>query len=312
MHSLALVTYAAAPNLTDDDRLLHRALSARGVRAEPVRWDTDTDWARFDAVVVRSTWDYFVRMNEFTRWLDALEESRVEVWNPIRVIRWNADKRYLGEMQQAGISTIPTVHIGAGGAGPDAATLAKALEGNGWKDAVVKPAVSGGALDTWRTSAATADADEARFRDLCARAPGGVLVQPFMEEITRDGEWSLIFIDGTYSHAAIKRARAGDFRVQREHGGTYEAARPSAALIESASRALAAGAARAGVALGDLAYARVDGIVRVIDGTDHLFLMELELIEPNLFFLQHPEAADRMADALIERVSARGAASTAR
>lgn len=304
---IALVTYAAAPDLTPDDRLLRDALESLGAAAEPVAWDgPHVDWTGYDLVLLRSPWDYFLRPDEFSHWVEDLAARGVNLVNQPAVIRWNSDKRYLLELERHGIPTIPTTLVADEEAGGSLETL---LRSRGWDDAVVKPAISGGAHDTWRTSLATARADQAAFEEVRARAAsGGVLVQPFVEEVVRDGEWSLLFFDGVYSHAAIKRARGGDFRVQQAHGGVYAAATPPDVCIAQAARVVAAGAACAGVEAGDLAYARVDGVIRDVDGMPTLLLMELECIEPRLFFLQAPAAAGRMASSIMRRLGAGRAA----
>lgn len=304
MANIALVTYSAAPDLTPDDCLLRDALVASGFTAEPAVWDRpDVEWTGYDLVLLRSPWDYFLRPGDFARWVDDLELRGVNLVNQPAVIRWNGDKRYLLELEHRGVPTIPTRLIGEG---EEPEALEALLRTNGWDDAVVKPAVSGGAHDTWRTSLATARHDQAEFDAVRARASaGGVLIQPFVEEVVRDGEWSLLFFDGKYSHAAIKRARGGDFRVQQTHGGVYMPATPPDACIAQAAEIVATGAACAGVEPRDLAYARVDGVIRDIDGTPTLILMELECIEPSLFFLQAPAAAQRMAASIVRRVGAR-------
>ena len=304
MPHIALVTYAAAPGLTPDDKLLSDALIRMEADPRPVPWDDDrVDWSAFDLVVLRSTWDYFTRPDEFASWIESLERLQVPLVNSASAVRWNGDKHYLLDLQRQGIAIVPTVMIDAGD--DSQPPLAEILGARGWTEAVVKPAISGGAHDTWRTSLAAAAADEDEFTALRSRAPSGVMVQPFMHEILRDGEWSLIFIDGAYSHAAVKRARTGDFRVQHTHGGMYAPATPPDAVIEDAARVVAAGAMLSGMSPGDLAYARVDGIVTADSGAERLMLMELECIEPNLFFLQSPSAAERMAQSLLARCAAR-------
>lgn len=303
MPDIALVTYAASPDLTPDDRLLDDALRARGARTHILPWDAPAAWTQLDLVMLRSPWDYYLRAAEFQRWMDTLQDARVTLVNPYPVLRWNGDKRYLLQLEQRGIPIVPTELVGM----DDVRPLAAILTDRGWNDAVVKPVVSAGAHETWRTSAFTASADEPRFRALQRSAPEGIFVQPFMPEVTGDGEWSLIFIGGRYSHAAIKRPRAGDFRVQHVHGGTYAPATPPPAIIADAERVVSAGAACAGVTMGDMAYARVDGVIRTDDRTPTLLLMELECLEPSLFFLQAPDAADRMAMVLIDRVVANSA-----
>ena len=298
MLDIALVTYAASPDLTPDDRLLDEALRARGARTHVVPWDAPADWQRFDRVMLRSPWDYYLRAGEFQRWLASLDRLGVTLVNPYPVLRWNGDKRYLIELEQRGVRVVPTELIGSEHG--DTPALRDILVGRGWDEAVVKPVVSAGAHETWRTSLGAVSGDEARFRQLRANAEGGVFVQPFMREVIEEGEWSLIFIAGRFSHAAIKRPRSGDFRVQHIFGGEYAPASAPAPIIADAERVVAAGAACAGVEIGDLAYARVDGIVRTVHDTPALVLMELECLEPSLFFLQEPAAAHRMAAALVQ------------
>jgi len=138
----------------------------------------------------------------------------------------------------------------------------------------------------------TAVGDEPRFRTLAER--GRVLVQPFMDVVVSAGEWSLVFLGGAFSHAILKRARAGDFRVQTEHGGSAAVAEPDPRIVEQARRALYAGPSGTSECL----YARVDGCV--VDG--NFVVMEVEVIEPLLFLGGHPEAADRLAEALVARM----------
>lgn len=298
MPRLALVTYAAAPDLTPDDRLLRAALERAGAEVHPVVWTEWDDWADFDLVVIRSTWDYFLAPDEFAAWIDRLDQSGVGVLNPLQIVRWNGDKRYLLELEARGVAIVPTIFLEPGDEGAE--PLADLLGNRGWPDAVVKPSISGGAHLTWRTSPQAAD--EPRYRELLRGANGGVLIQPFMHEVVNGGELSLIFLDGVFSHAAVKRPKAGDFRVQQEHGGVYEPASPDAVIVEQARGVIAAAADIAGVEPGTLAYARVDGIVRSEGGRREFMLMELECIEPNLFFLQHPPAAERMARSLLSRL----------
>jgi glutathione synthase/RimK-type ligase-like ATP-grasp enzyme len=286
---IALVTYDARPQATEDDRFLLDALLVRGATVDERSWsDGSTRWEEYDGVIVRSCWDYFHRPAEFHDWLDELEQRQTCVFNHTATLRWNADKRYLRDLDACGVPVIPTHWIDRGGT----ASLDDVRERTGWSELVVKPAVSGGAHRTWRASPGEPAHDE---RLSAMSADGTVLVQPLVDEIERDGEWSLIFFDGAFSHAVIKRPRSGDFRVQKEHGGTVEAVMPSASIIDDAARAIAAAHAPDGAPL----YARVDGCV--VDG--RLMLMELELLEPELFLRMDPSAADRLASALLARLS---------
>ena len=286
---VALVTYDARTEVTDDDRLFADALSARGATVHAVPWpDPAAQWSSFDAVVVRSPWDYFLRAHEFHQWLDRLERGRVPVHNDVRILRWNADKSYLRDVGARGIPVIPTRWLTAG----SASSLAELRRETGWSELVVKPTVSGGAHRTWRAAPSAEGDDDARLAEMVAE--GAVMVQPLVAEIEREGEWSLVFFAGRYSHAVLKRPRTGDFRVQREHGGTLEAAEPAASVIAAGARAIEAIPLGEGPPL----YARVDGCI--VDG--ELLLMELEVLEPELFLRCAAESADRLADALLARI----------
>jgi len=286
--NIGLVTYDAQPRATDDDRYLVDALARRGVAVDERSWsDATARWGQYDAVIVRSCWDYFHRPDAFHRWLDALEASGARVFNATSTLRWNADKAYLRDLDAAGVPIVPTHWIDRGAA----SSLDDVRKRTGWSELVVKPAVSGGAHRTWRASPGE-PADDERLAEMAA--DGTVLIQPLVDEIESEGEWSLIFLDGRFSHAVIKRPRTGDFRVQKEHGGSVEPIEPPAPIIADAARALEAARPIGEIPL----YARVDGCV--VDGT--LMLMELEVLEPELFLRTQPAAGDRLAEALLERL----------
>jgi glutathione synthase/RimK-type ligase-like ATP-grasp enzyme len=292
---VALVSSVDLPGLTDDDRLFASALRERGALVQPTVWsDPAVDWSSFDAVVVRSCWDYFLRADEFFGWLSLLDARRARVCNPVRTLRWNAEKTYLRDLEARGIPVVPTHWMESGAT----ESLGDIRRRTGWSELVVKPAISGSAHETWRTSPGAEQDDDARLGAMTAS--GCVLVQPLVDVIASDGEWSIVFIDGEYSHAVLKRPRSGDFRVQIEHGGTFEPASPPDAVIAQASEALRGAPAERD----EMLYARVDGCY--VD--DVFLLMELELIEPVLFLGTSPGAANRMADALLARVDRRAPA----
>lgn len=279
---IALATYSLAPELTEDDRQLLEPLARRGIHAEPVVWDAPgVDWTAYDAVIIRSCWDYYLRRDEFLGWVEKLEATGTPLWNPPAVVRWNSDKSYLRELEAAGVAVVPTRWVAPG----EPAPLAELLEETGWDEAVVKPVVSAAAHETWRTSRARAADDEPRFRALASRQR--VMIQPFLPEIVTAGECSLFFFGGEFSHAVVKRPREGDFRVQIEHGGNAVAVEPDDALLAAARAALRC-------IPGDWLYARVDGCT--VDGTFRI--MELEALEPALFLAWAPGAADRFAQAV--------------
>ena len=267
---LAIATCPDFPTLADDDRGLLRCLSDLGIDAEPVLWQADVDWGSYAAVLLRSVWDYYLHAPAFAAWLGRLDRERVPCWNPTSLVRWNLDKRYLRELAARGIPTVPTLWIEpAGGLTPE--TVASRIRETGWDDLVIKPTVSASA---WRTLHLRTDELLGRAEPAWdVRAGGAWMAQPFMPEILDEGEYSLLFFEGAFSHAVLKRARPGDFRVQAEHGGSQAPVTPSAPIVDQARAALLA-APSSGL------YARVDGVVR--DG--RLILMELELIEPFLYF----------------------------
>lgn len=288
---LALATYRALPQLTPDDQLLVEPLRRRGVEAVGVSWDAvDVDWRAFDGVVVRSCWDYHHRHDEFLAWVDRVASLGVPMWNPPAVVRWNSDKKYLVELASRGVPTVRTTLVSRG----ESPLLRDILRGNHWARAVVKPSVSASAHETWLTSADAAGDHQSRFEALLAR--GDVLVQPFVREIAEQGEWSLVFFGDQFSHAVLKHPAAGDFRVQTEHGGSFDRRDAPETLVASAAAALRAVPAETTL------YARVDGYA---GSAGELVLMELELIEPLLFLANEPDAPARFARRIAEHVAAR-------
>jgi glutathione synthase/RimK-type ligase-like ATP-grasp enzyme len=208
------------------------------------------------------------------------------VWNPPATVLANLDKRYLADVAAAGIEIVPIAYVERG----RTQSLRTVLERHNWTGAVVKPAVSASAFGTWRTSVEAAGADQGRFdEDVMQRA---LLVQPFAEEVVTSGEWSIVFFDGEYSHAVLKKPASGDFRVQEELGGHPEPRNPSRHIVEQARRVLSFAPTR-------LLYARVDGIER--DG--RFVLMELEINEPFLYLASSSGAGKRFADAIVRTVS---------
>ena len=291
MPSIALATYAALPALATDEHQLVSELAAIGIRATPAVWDDPSiEWSEFDALVIRSCWDYHLRIDEFFAWIDRISALGVRVWNPPGMLRWNSRKTYLHDLAAAGIRTVPTLWLAGDGARRSTLSLEKILEDAGWHHAVVKPVVSASAHQTWRLSRDEARVNraihDARLQTLVAGH--GAMVQPFVPEITTDGEWSLLFFGGEFSHVVQKRAASGDFRVQREFGGTFETmSRPTPRVLDQAERAL-------GSAPGKALYARVDGVI--LDGD--LVVTELELLEPSLFLDGDPAAPSRFAAAI--------------
>ena len=269
-------------NILEEDRLLAQALKNHGLSVERVDWSrADVDWAGFEAVVVRTTWDYFDRFPEFVQWLERMAEHP-RVLNPVETLRANMDKHYLLDLEAAGVPIVPTAIVGRGAR----TSLAQVLSSRGWSEVVIKPTVSGGARETFRVESCT-PADEATFARLVAQED--MLVQPFVPGIVEHGETTVVMMGGEPTHAIRKSAKAGDFRVQDDHGGTVHPHQASPAELALARAAMA-------TCTPVPVYGRAD-MVTSPDGTP--WLMELELIEPELWLRFDPRAAVAFADAIV-------------
>lgn len=276
---VALATCAEFPGLSPDDQPLLEELRRRGLKSEPVVWNAPGfDWSQPKLCILRNTWDYSTRHREFLGWIDAVSRATV-LWNPAGVVRWNSHKTYLRDLQERGIPIAPTVWLEAG----SRASLTELRAGQGWEEAVIKPAVSGTARATIRTARYSPQAAQNHLDRLLAVED--VLVQRYIGSVESRGELSLIFLEGRFSHAVRKRAAAGDFRVLEEWGGSTVPASPSSEELEFAEGVLRA----AGF---ETLYGRVD---LWEDDNGRLLVSELELVEPELYFRYAPEAAGRLA-----------------
>lgn len=268
--------------------MAQRALEARGATVAVRPWNGEgARFDGFDAVVFRSCWDYHHAPDAYLSWLARWEAEGVSFWNPPALVRWNLTKRYLLALGGAGVPVLPTVILEDAEAG----TLPAVMAERGWEVAVVKPLLSASAHDTTLVPAGEAPAVARAIADGRIRRP--VMVQPFVPEIRTAGEWSLIFVDGAFTHAALKHPALGDFRVQPSFGGASAAARPDDATLAAARSALAA------LPLAPL-YARVDGVATATG----FVVMEVELHEPGLFFPLAPPAAGVFAEAILRRTRA--------
>lgn len=261
--------------LPPSDKLLAAALTAKGFDVRAAIWsNTQVAWREFDAVIIRSCWDYHLRAAEFLQWINFLQQSRIALVNSADLIRWNADKIYLAELIAAGIATPESVFLDEG----EQLDLAALCAERNWLAAVVKPRISASAYRTERRSSGVAS--------------GPAVIQRYVSAVENTGEWSLVFFNGEFSHAVIKKPRAGDFRVQQELGGTAEIAQAPDATLKFAATVLSRLPSPA-------IFARVD----VVADANEILLMELEVIEPELFLDLSPGSADTLASVIAIHLS---------
>lgn len=318
---IAIITCTEFP-IAEQDMAFRDALRASVLRDSPsfvsdsddpvidiVPWSTPrVDWARYDISIISTPWDYVIQRERFFGWLETIQEH-TRVLNPPDVIRTNAQKRYLLDMEAKGVPIIPTAIVERGDSTTDPMDIASK---HAWDDFVIKPEVGAGASGLLRVVAPTAHhsdtappetqwsdpvldsgitTDPARARahllKICADTPA--LIQPYLSNV-REGEISLIYFDGAFSHSVRKTPKEGDIRVQHEYGGQYTRHTPSDAERQLGELALKAGDAD------QLPYCRVDCIH---DAQGNPRLIELELFEPQLFTDFDPAAAQRRADAIM-------------
>ena len=294
MYSVAIATAAAVAMLDDDRPLLIDALADLGIDAAPAVWDAaDVAWGSFDLVVIRSTWDYVDRRDEFVAWARHVE-SVGRIANPAPMVAWNTDKRYLSELAAAGVPVVPTGWAGPTDPTPDIDGLDALIGGAG--SFVVKPSVSAGSRDTNcyeaadRSDRALAVAHVSRLQ----RDGRTAMIQPYLEAVDTAGETALVFVGGTYSHAIRKgpMLRGGaawvDGLYYSEQITEREASRAEREVADSVLAAIPS-------SLGRLLYARVD-LIPGADGSPTL--IELEATEPSLFHVYAPGSAERFAAAI--------------
>ena len=280
---IALVTCRRLPDLDPDDRPLADVLARRGHHVAPAIWDDDAiDWASFDVALLRSTWDYFNRRDEFLAWATRVA-AVTRLLNPLDLVHWNSHKSYLVGLRERGAPVIPTELVTAG----SAVDVRHRMRAQGWKRAVLKPAVSADAFGTIlvhesRTAEAQAHAD-------ALLAERDLMIQPYFSSVEEPGERCLVHIDGRFSHAIRKRSHFLGGRHVGPEGVAVDAAIDE---LDAAATILRLSGAE------NVLYARVD-LAR--DDSGRPCLMELELVEPTLFFTIAPGAAERMADALEAR-----------
>lgn len=279
------MTCAALPGLHSDDRHLLRALRQAGLQAEPVVWeDPYVDWGQSRLSLIRSCWDYSFRRTAFVSWAERVDAAST-LWNSAKVVSWNTHKRYLCDLGDRGVPVVPTRVLEAG----QAVDLRVLMGDSNWSDVVIKAAVAQSGRYARRVRADGVESGQAHLDHLLPHED--MLVQPFLGAVEELGELSIVFIDGELTHAVRKHPAEGDFRVHDDYGGSVVPVSPSDAEAAAAVAAVRAVGER-------LVYARVD----LVHDEQQPVVMELEVVEPELFFRHAPEAVDRLVTAIEAQV----------
>ena len=288
MRGCAFLTLEDSTGYFIDDELAYPTLAALGWRVDAVPWRRPgVDWRTYDAVVIRSPWDYVTDPKAFLDVLNEIDRSGTPLFNGLDLVRWNIRKTYLRDLAERGVPVVPTIwrerlHPGE---------LPDLVKEVGTAEVVVKPVISANARGTFRLDAQTARGRACEIE--AYYADRALMAQPFLSAITTEGEFSLLYFNGKHSHTISKTPKSADFRVQEEHGGTIRAVETEEVLRAAGDAALRA--------IGEAPlYARAD-FVCANDGSGY-WLMELELIEPSLYLRKDPGAPERFARALHDRM----------
>jgi glutathione synthase/RimK-type ligase-like ATP-grasp enzyme len=289
MFRCAFLTLADPTGFVIDDELAYPPLAALGWRVEAVSWRArPCNWRAYDAVVIRSTWDYVADPAAFLAVLAEIERAGTPLFNGLDLVRWNVRKTYLRDLAERGVPVVPTIWRERLVPGE----LPALIEELGCEEIVIKPVVGLNAQGVFRTNRRSGERPAPEWSAYYAERE--FMAQPFLTHVQSEGEYSLCYCNGELSHAILKTPKAHDFRVQEEHGGIIRAVEAEGELREAGQTALRA--------LGSAPlYARAD-FVRANDGRGY-WMMELELIEPSLYLRMDPGAPKRFAHALHSRAS---------
>jgi glutathione synthase/RimK-type ligase-like ATP-grasp enzyme len=286
---IALATCANLPDWEVDDRPLFRTFAARQVEAPLVVWDDPAvNWAIFDAVLIRTTWDYMEKRERYIAWAEHVERVS-RLFNPARIVRWNTHKTYLKDLAARGVPIAPTIWLQRG----DAADIRQVMRERDWLRGFIKPVIGATARETLRFVADEEGLARAQMHLDRMLAREDMMIQPYLARVETEGEVSAIFVDGEITHCVRKVPVPGDYRVQDDFGAHDEPIDFTPAERDLALRVVEA-------ANHDLLYARTDFLR---DDEGRLVLTEFEAVEPSMFFRHCPAAAARLADALLRRLA---------
>jgi hypothetical protein len=263
-----------------EDQIVQISLEKKGFKVVRVPWDIPNfDWTKTKFALFRTTWDYFDRYEAFLTWFEKTRKELIFINDP-KLIYWNLDKHYLLDLKREKIKIPKTIFLDRG----HKKKLKKILQSVSWDKAVLKPAIGAAARETFLITRNNYQKHEKDLQRLCKNE--SMLFQEFQYRIQNQGEISFIMIGGKFTHAVLKKAKAGDFRVQDDFGGSVQDYHPSKNEIEFAKFAIRS-CPKTPI------YARVDAFY---DNENELCLGELELIEPELWFRKCPAAADILAE----------------
>jgi glutathione synthase/RimK-type ligase-like ATP-grasp enzyme len=269
-------------NILLEQELLKSAFEAQGLKVDITYWDNPSyEWQQTKSVLFRTVWDYFERFDEFWEWLEQVK-TKTRLINSYELIKWNIDKHYLRDLKNNDIQVVPTYFADKG----NNISLQEIANLNDWKHIVIKPAISASAFNTYKITNDEIEQKEQLFHELLQTHD--MLVQPFFPTISELGEASLMVFGGKFTHAILKKAKAGDFRVQDDFGGTVHDYNPTQEEIKFAEKVFQSCTSLP-------IYGRVD---IVWDSNKHIYLSELEIIEPELWIRNMPESANKIAEAV--------------
>ncbi|MFD2167871.1 RimK family alpha-L-glutamate ligase [Thalassotalea euphylliae] len=286
MKRCAILTMDSLDDFEAYDDLLEKPLAELGWQMEMVSWrEPNVNWDQYDAVVIRSPWDYQDDADAFMTVLEDIDNSSAHLENSIDIVRWNIDKLYLKELEDSGVAIVPTIWRESF----DANEISTFFSDLGVDQIVFKPRISANADNTFWVTKTNYKSKLADMEK--AFATRNFMVQPFVHSVIEEGEFSMFYFDGHYSHAILKTPKKDDFRVQEEHGGQLLSVEPESELLRCAKASLEA--------IDSMPlYARVD-LVRY---QDSFALMEAELIEPSLYFNMDEKSAARFAKAFVDKM----------
>mgnify|MGYP001166411732 CR=1 FL=1 len=269
-------------NILYEQELLKSSLEAQGLKVNVTFWDNPSyKWQETKSLLFRTVWDYFERFDEFWEWLEQVK-TKTRLINSYELIKWNIDKHYLRDLKNNDIQVVPTYFADKG----NNIGLKEIINLNDWKHIVIKPAISASAFNTYKITNDEIEQKEQLFHELLRTHD--MLVQPFFSTISEFGEASLMVFDGKFTHAVLKKAKPGDFRVQDDFGGTVYDYKPTEEEIKFAEKVFQS-------CISMPIYGRVD---IVWDSNKHIYLSELEIIEPELWIRNRPESANKIAEAV--------------